>query len=283
MVRRMFTVLAGLALVAAPLSLAAPAVAATPHAIHPGSHATVRPGGVMVRVHGTRPAVIRNGVTVSASSNWSGYAAVGTYTSVSANWTEPTGTCSSNSRRTDEYSAFWVGLDGFSTDTVEQTGSEVDCDGTTPSYYAWWEMYPGPSENFRNTVKPGDQFYGSVTYDGTVSSSGRHHGTEEEYTLVLQDITQNWKQTLTEDISGAENASAEAITEAPCCTNSGGILPLADFNTVSYSNVTANGQPIGDASNLQEMYIADSAGNSEDSTTALTGGNAFSNTWLRSS
>ena len=64
------------------------------------------------------------------------------------------GTCS----RGDQYAAFWVGLDGYTSSSVEQTGSEVDCVGRTAEYYAWYEMYPGPSENYSNTVRAGDHF-----------------------------------------------------------------------------------------------------------------------------
>ena len=53
-------------------------------------------------------------------------ATTGTYTSVSASWTQP-GSCSGG----DQYAAFWVGLDGYSSSSVEQTGSEVDCIGRT--------------------------------------------------------------------------------------------------------------------------------------------------------
>jgi hypothetical protein len=41
----------------------------------------------------------------------------------------------------------------------------------------------------------------------------------------------------------ARLASAEAIAEAP--SGSGGVLPLTNFGTVSFSAVTVNGQPIG--------------------------------------
>src|SRR3954452_22827871 len=51
--------------------------------------------------------------------NWGGYVATGaTFTSVSATWTEPTATCNSGN---DLY-APWVGIDGYSSSTVEQTG-----------------------------------------------------------------------------------------------------------------------------------------------------------------
>ena len=94
-------------------------------------------------------------------------------TSVSASWTQPTGTCS----RGDQYAAFWVGLDGYSSSSVEQTGSEVDCVGRTAECYAWYEMYPNPSVNYSNTVRPGDHFNASVTYTGgnSFSPPGRSH------------------------------------------------------------------------------------------------------------
>src|SRR4051794_32080572 len=68
-----------------------------------------------------------NRITNSTSSNWSGYAVTGgTYTSVSASWTEPSVSCSGTA-----YSSFWVGLDGDTSSTVEQTGTDADCSGST--------------------------------------------------------------------------------------------------------------------------------------------------------
>src|SRR5436190_838448 len=68
-----------------------------------------RPGGP-IQLAGSASAVpnARGGIRHQAeSTNWSGYAATtGTYTSVSASWTEPTGTCSGSAK----YSSFWVGL-----------------------------------------------------------------------------------------------------------------------------------------------------------------------------
>jgi hypothetical protein len=262
MVRRWCIPLAGATLVIGSLAYA-PAAAAgrAPHA--PGSVHQVRPGGRMIRPgspagHG----LPRN---QQQSSNWSGYAATGSFTSVSANWTEPTGHCTSATR----YSSFWVGLDGFNSNTVEQTGSEVDCSGGRPVYYSWYEMYPAFPVNFSNTVRPGDKFFGSVTFNGGSS-----------YTLVLQDITQGWKHTVNKSLSGAANSSAEVIAEAPCCTASGGILPLANFGTVNFSNGKANGSAIGNSSPVQ-IDMVDNSGRLKDQTSALSGGGSFSDTWLR--
>src|SRR5579859_2350124 len=80
------------------------------------------PGGpAHLMGHGTASG---RGLHASASStNWSGYAGTsstsGAFTSVSASWVQPSGLCNG---RGQQYAAFWVGLDGFSSSTVEQTG-----------------------------------------------------------------------------------------------------------------------------------------------------------------
>jgi len=203
-----------------------------------------------------------------SSTNWSGYAGTtGTYTSVSASWTQPTGTCKSG----DQYAAFWVGLDGYSSSTVEQTGSEVDCVGRTAEYYAWYEAYPAASENYSNTVKPGDHFNATVTYSGS-----------NKFSLYIADTTQGWSHTTSVTVRGAARSSAEVIVEAPCCTNSGGILPLTDFGTVSLTSSMANGSAIGNAGGLTEIIMQDSQGRDEDTVSSLSGGENFSATWVRS-
>jgi hypothetical protein len=228
-----------------------------------------RPGGPIHLVGSS--STVRGAGAIShqaESSNWSGYAATsGTYNSVSASWTEPTGTCRSG----DQYSSFWVGLDGYNSDSVEQTGSEVDCAGSRAEYYAWYEVYPNPSFSYSNTVRPGDHFNASVTYEGGSS-----------YSLFIQDTTQGWSHTTIGTISGAPRSSAEVIVEAPCCTNSGGILPLADFGTVNISGSTANGSALGNGGGVTQIIMVDSSGRDKDTVSSLSGGENFSATWQRS-
>ena len=225
----------------------------------------------------------RGGLTFSRTSNqaestnWSGYAATGsTYTSVSASWVQPAVTCSSG----DQYSAFWVGLDGYSSSTVEQTGTEADCDGRTAQYYAWWEMYPGASVEYSTTtypVKAGDHFTASVTYTSPNS-----------FTLTINDTTEPWANpaTTTQTLNGAARSSAEVIVEAPCCTLFDGILPLANFGTASFTNSMVNGSDIGSFSPT-EITMVDILGRDKDTiSTPLTPsgitGTNFSATWKNS-
>jgi hypothetical protein len=162
-------------------------------------------------------------ITNSTSTNWSGYAVTGgRYTQVSSSWTVPAVSCTGTA-----YSSFWVGLDGDTSNTVEQTGTDSDCSGSTPQYYAWYEMYPKFPSNFNNPVHPGDKMSASVTTNGSGS-----------FTLTISDGTA-WSRTVTARLKSAKLASAEVIAEAP--SGSGGVLPLANFGTVSFSGATANG------------------------------------------
>ena len=264
------TLVAGFAMVAPAYAAASGHSAATAHsAVVPRtpSGALVRSGGPVAHLVGPQAShgMTRNQTTTS--TNWSGYAAAsGTYTSVSSSWVEPTGKCSSG----QQYSSFWVGLDGYNSSTVEQTGSEVDCSGSTPQYYSWYEMYPAYPVNFSNTVRPGDHFTGSVTYAGS-----------NKFTLKLSDTTQGWSHTVSKTLSGAARSSAEVIAEAPCCTSSGGILPLADFGTVNFTGASANGSPIGNFSPVG-INMVSANGVQEDRISALSSGQNFSATWLSS-
>lgn len=258
MLRRWGVVLATLALMGGMALAATNASAAT---------TGFRPGGPIHLVGATSSA--RGAIRYQAeSTNWSGFAATtGTYKSVSANWVQPAGTCSSGG----QYAAFWVGLDGYSSGTVEQTGSEVDCVGRTAEYYAWYEMYPRASTNYSNTVRAGDHFTATVQYLGS-----------NEFSLYIADTTRGWSHTTTASLAGAARSSAEVIAEAPCCTASGGILPLTNFGKMSFTSSVANGGALGNASGVTQIVMVDSAGREKDTVSTLSRGKNFSVTWLRS-
>jgi hypothetical protein len=258
MVRRWCIPLAGLALVGGALAASAPAAAAS-HPARPTIH-LIRPA-----MHGTAPMAIRGRVRNAQSLNWSGYAAhAKSYKKISASWVEPTAHCTAS--RT--FSSFWVGLDGFNSNTVEQTGSEVDCVNGHGKYFGWFEMFPALPVNFSNPVHPGDHFTGSVTFTG----SGH-------YTLVLKDTTQGWSHTVHKTRTGARHSSAEVIAEAP--SSASGVLPLTNFGTAHFSNAKVNGAAMGSA-NPTKIIMVNGSGRAKDSVSALAGGTAFSVKWLHS-
>ena len=270
MLRRLCLSLTALAIAAAPgLTLLATSGTAQAAPVQAAAHA-IRSGGVDVRAAtpGSKPLRTHGGVfnASTTSTNWSGYAAHGgTYTTVSATWVQPAGSCTSATR----YSSFWVGLDGYTSNSVEQTGTDTDCSGGRPVYYGWYEMYPNPSFSFGSTINAGDTISASVTFSGTRS-----------YTLKLSDVTRGWTSTTTKSLSGAPRSSAEVIIEAPCCTNSGGILPLANFGTVHLSNSLVNGSSIGSFS-PDQITMVNNSGADKDTVSALSGGTSFSATWVR--
>src|SRR5438445_13814350 len=157
------------------------------------------------------------------STNWSGYAVTGASGSVSdakGSWTVPAiqGTCPG----TNQYSSFWVGIDGFSSGTVEQTGTDSDCQNGVPTYYAWYEFYPHPSFLINGiSVHPGD-----------VISAEAHALGNGKFTVSISDITTGQSFSTSSTVHRAQQSSAEWIAEAP--SSSGGILPLANFGTVKF-------------------------------------------------
>jgi hypothetical protein len=216
-----------------------------------GAHSVVRHGAPNHRI------------TRSTSTNWAGYSATGgTFTKVSATWKQPTATCTAATA----YSSFWVGLDGDGTNTVEQIGTDADCSGGKPVYYAWYEMYPKFPVNLSLTIRPGDSLSASVTTNGTGS-----------FTLTIRDTTSGRSFTTIQKLRRAKLGSAEVIAEAP---SSGGVLPLANFGSVAFSAATVNGQPIG---NFHPDRINMVSGTTTKATTsALSNGTAFSVTWHHS-
>lgn len=153
-------------------------------------------------------------------SIWGGYAASGSgFTTISGSWTEPSATCNS----TNDLFAPWIGIDGYGTNTVEQTGVQTDCSSGQPVLSGWYEMYPAAPVYYSNAVSQGDSISASVVYQGSSS-----------YTLTLTDNTKGWTQHVTKSISGAENATAEAVIESPT-----GSYP--SFSKLNFSGITVNG------------------------------------------
>jgi hypothetical protein len=163
----------------------------------------------------------------ASSSNWGGYAVTGANGSVSdvkASWIVPSivGNCPS----TNQYASFWVGIDGYSSNTVEQIGTDSDCQNGQPVYYVWYEFYPHWAFTVNTvTVHPGDVIAAEVSA-----------GAKGTFTVSLMDQTTGTSFQTSAKMNNADRSSAEFIAEAPW---SGGVLPLANFGTALFgSNYT---------------------------------------------
>ncbi len=215
------------------------------------------------------------------SLNWSGYAVTGSsgsVTSVSGSWRVPTVSCQKGSL----YAAFWAGIDGFNSNTVEQAGVSAQCSGGSAAYSAWYEFYPNPSITITGlTVRPGDAVSVTVTYGNGA------------FTITLVDGSQSFRTSGT--VSGAARSSAECITERPSI--GGSITKLANFGTISFGqDYTSIGSTcsatIGATSGtfgafgsaVQEITMVNARGATLAQPSALTNdGSSFTETWYGSS
>jgi Peptidase A4 family len=199
------------------------------------------------------------------STNWSGYAVNGTgATDVIGTWTQPAATCASGE---NSWSSPWVGIDGDNSNTVEQIGTDTDCQNGGAFYYAWYEMYPKSLVTIPAVpVSPGHSYTGEVTY-----ASGA-------FVLKLRDNNTGATYTTTQVSKRARRSSVEWVMEGPSSgllTNFGSVGLSAASATIS--NLTGNLGSFGTAA--QPITMVTKAGVPRAVPSAVSGGTAFSVSW----
>jgi hypothetical protein len=162
------------------------------------------------------------------SSNWAGYAVHGSgFHSVWASWRQPGVSCA---RGQTAYSAYWVGLGGYSSGSraLEQIGTEADCHDGRPVLSAWFEMVPAASVPVSLPVSPGDAISAVVTVSG------------HRATLTLSDLTRRRSFHTAVSSGSIDVTSAEWIVEAPSdCAATCSTLPLANFGSALFTGARA--------------------------------------------
>jgi hypothetical protein len=161
------------------------------------------------------------------SRNWAGYvASSGTFTGVEGAWIVP----QASGWQPFASGATWVGIGGFNTADLIQTGTqELAAQPGQFEYFAWIETLPEPSQTIPLAVSPGDLMNASITLqpDGT-------------WQVLLANSTTG--QSFEQNISyNSSLASADWIEEDPSTLR--GLVPLDNFGTVHFSNgfTVANG------------------------------------------
>ena len=205
--------------------------------------------GVRALVH-TRPLM----GTDTTSENWSGYDVTdGPFTTVTATWTQPKARASGS---TFSDAAFWVGIDGDGSGTVEQIGTEGYSEGVT-GYDAWYEMFPDAPVTTGMAVHAGDVITATVTLTPPAT-----------FTLSLVDHSANDSFSITKSMTTPPAlASAEIIAEAPSDGES--VVPLNDFTQCDFSACAIDGQPIG-AFDWNRIDMVRQSGARKDRTLPLT-------------
>jgi Peptidase A4 family len=240
--------------------------------------ATVLAGSGLAQAQGLRtPAPHRHGPAklrhtsedgTAYSTNWSGYAVAAptapatpttptgvTVTYVSGSWIVPAlakGSCGKGTQA--EYSSFWIGIDGWYSNTVEQIGTDSDCSSGKPVYYAWYEFYPEgsfyacPAASGKNRTPPPCPLQ-DLTPGDVMSASVTYNTGSKNFTAVITDESIGASFTTTFTPNGKTGtpqlSSAEWIAEAPCCGKHNSMLPLANFGTVDLGEDYGNPPVIG--------------------------------------
>ena len=175
------------------------------------------------------------------SGTWAGWVAAGRHTSVSASWRQPSVTCAAH--ETSD-SAFWVGLDGYGSPSVEQVGTQSGCANGTPFYSAWTEFYPAPAVSLTVPVRPGDAFRATVTF---VSAHA--------YRLTLTNVTRGTGQTVAGTSRLGTNASVEVVVEAPTDARTGRVFALSRFSAARFTSVSVDNAPLSRLARRQQLTM----------------------------
>lgn len=159
----------------------------------------------------------RGDLGIYESDNWGGYAVVGTaFTEARGSWVIPRVNCAVNPNGAV---SFWVGIDGWDNDTVEQTGTESQCNGYEPITYAWYEFAPKAGVTIRSVkVSPGENMEAEVRYNGL------------RFVVTIMNLATGRYFRTSAVVPRAKRASAEWITE------SNGYSGLPDFDAVRFGN-----------------------------------------------
>lgn len=254
-------------------SLAAPAASAATVSAAPAPPAGLVFAPHVGAAHPGGPALIQHAAVTSSavkynaqSGNWSGYAATAApgYTQVSSTWVEPSANCSATP---NSYASFWTGFDGYNSASVEQTGTLVYCYGTTAYQYVWYEFYPAAPVYYNAAIYAGDTVRATVT--STAAGA---------YSLVLSNLTRGWTATTTATNASLPRSSAEIIAEAPA--SSSGVLPLADFGSVTFTSSTVNNVALSSSGPTGIDMVGPSY--YKAITGGISGGTSFPVTWEHS-
>jgi hypothetical protein len=212
-------------------------------------------------------------VSVAESNNWSGYAVTGSqFTQAKGSWIVPAVDCTAVPNSS---ASFWVGIDGWVTDTVEQTGTDSDCDDERPTYYAWYEFAPRGGVTISSVpVEPGDQMSGEISYD------------DPYFTVTITNETTGKSFTTSSTVAGARRSSAEWIAELNSYRLSDfGTVPFgADYTYVSGTNSAVDSSTSGQISDfgkhVWQSILAAGKGVQEAVPSSLSSdGSSFTVTW----
>lgn len=208
--------------------------APSPATLHAGCPATASNAGPSSRQRSLH----------AATTNWSGYVARASkaFSCIQGRWTQPNLTCPA---RGNASLAIWIGFDGEtgpSRTTLEQIGTNTDCQDGLARMFAWFEILPHDrfEQELQLEIRTGDRIVASIAFVGA------------SYHLVLENLTTGQAEGTWQHSPGSRRLTAEWVVEAPTvgCPSNCQVASLAPFGTVSFSAarviLTGKTGPIGD-------------------------------------
>jgi hypothetical protein len=184
---------------------------------------------------------------LNTSVNWSGFVAqggTGSYKAVYGTWVVPY-VSGDPGLQEPCYSLVWVGLDGYTSNDLDQAGTEQDATDMFPfrtatNYYAWTEVIPHQSIQEIFNLNPGSTF-SVVVYVGDSKGNIDPTGDYAWFNLVDVNSGQEFNTpTKLEKGFGFTGNSAEWIVERPCLGNCGSTSPIyPEFAEYSIVQITS--------------------------------------------
>jgi hypothetical protein len=145
-----------------------------------------------------------------ASRNWAGYVVErnfsmpqnGSVSDIKATWTVPS--THDTYGQPNAFSSVWIGIDGFSSVSIEQIGTDSDFLSGSPEYSAWYELFPEDPVYLDMEISPGDIISAEIKYLGN-----------DRFMMSITDVTTGGTFNTVQTVKGAERSSAEWVVEAP--------------------------------------------------------------------
>jgi hypothetical protein len=207
---------------------------------------------LIVQLANVPRAAAASSIQSATSRKWAGFALKNGHsaniTSVMADWVVPAVTCGATE---SSASAVWAGVGGVDLSLYQegllklgnpkpqqeplyQVGTDSDCEGGTPTYYAWKAVYePAAPDALKKIgaskypVVPGDSLQVFIRDQGrftTYNMTDTRNGTQ------LWEYSSDWTNTK------AGFHSAECIVEDPAQRNKSGYANFADYGTVTFAD-----------------------------------------------
>jgi hypothetical protein len=182
-----------------------------------------------------------------------------------------------------------VGIDGYPSATVEQDGTDSDCQSGSPDYYAWYEMYGDSAVSNGNSVPLATSLY-PVSAGDTISATVTFAAGAWDLAISDLSVHDAWTFSIpiAEPATAPSQNSAEWVIERPqvCSGSSCALATLSNFGSISFTGAAATKS--GQTSSLSALPAFPLQMSNGSSLLALSGpvtggGTGFSATYYASS